>query len=276
MKAKLWGTRGSIAVSGPGTIRYGGDTSTVEVLCRGGRLVVLDGGSGIRALNSDLTQHKRVDVLLSHLHMDHVQGLPFFSPMLDPDVAVHVWGPVSTNRSLRERISRYLSPPLFPIRVRDLENVTFHDVVPGEFDIGPIKVTADLVSHPGSTLGYRLEESGRTLTYISDHEPALGNDSFPGEPEWTSGYQLAEGVDVLIHDAQYDDAEYARRVGWGHSSVSQLAEFVRMTSPRRLVTFHHDPGHDDAALDDLHAHLDDLLDGCAELVPGSTGLVIDV
>lgn len=276
MRVRLWGTRGSIAVSGPGTLRYGGDTSAIELLCAGDRLIVLDGGSGIRTLETGSLPHERIDILLSHLHMDHVQGLPFFPPLLDPEVEVHVWGPVSTTRSLRERIARYLSPPLFPIRVRDLGNVTFHDVVPGDFELGSIHVTADLISHPGSTLGYRLSENGSVLTYMPDHEPALGHNGFPGDPQWTSGYALAEGADVLIHDAQYDDDEYTERVGWGHTSVSDLAEFVRMTSPGRLVSFHHDPGHDDQRLDALHERLDNRLAGCTELIPGTTGLVVDV
>jgi len=276
LRVRLWGTRGSIAVSGPGTLRYGGDTSAIELLCAGDRLIVLDGGSGIRTLETGSLPHERIDILLSHLHMDHVQGLPFFPPLLDPEVEVHVWGPVSTTRSLRERIARYLSPPLFPIRVRDLGNVTFHDVVPGDFELGSIHVTADLISHPGSTLGYRLSENGSVLTYMPDHEPALGHNGFPGDPQWTSGYALAEGADVLIHDAQYDDDEYTERVGWGHTSVSDLAEFVRMTSPGRLVSFHHDPGHDDQRLDALHERLDNRLAGCTELIPGTTGLVVDV
>ena len=276
MRVRLWGTRGSIAVSGPGTLRYGGDTSAIELLCAGDRLIILDGGSGIRTLETGSLPHERIDILLSHLHMDHVQGLPFFPPLLDPEVEVHVWGPVSTTRTLRERIARYLSPPLFPIRVRDLGNVTFHDVVPGEFELGSIHITADLISHPGSTLGYRLSENGSVLTFMPDHEPALGHNGFPGDPQWTSGYALAEGADVLIHDAQYEDDEYTERVGWGHTSVSDLAEFVRMTSPGRLVSFHHDPGHDDQRLDALHERLDDRLAGCTELIPGTTGLVVDV
>ena len=276
MRARLWGTRGSIAVSGAGTLRYGGDTSAIELQCMGDRLVVLDGGSGIRALETGPMHHERIDILLSHLHMDHVQGLPFFPPLLDPEVEVHVWGPVSTTRTLRELIARYLSPPLFPIRVSELGNVSFHDVVPGEFELGSLRVTADLISHPGSTLGYRLSENGSVLTYMPDHEPALGHNGFPGDPRWTSGFALAEGADVLIHDAQYDDAEYSSRVGWGHTSVSHLAEFVRMTNPGRLVSFHHDPSHDDERLDALHEKLEDVMAGCAELIPGTVGLTLDV
>jgi len=276
LRVRLWGTRGSIAVSGADTVRYGGDTAAVELRCMGDRLLILDGGSGIRALETDAQPTTRVDILLSHLHMDHVQGLPFFPPLLDPEVEVHVWGPVSTTRSLRDRIARYLSPPLFPVRVRELANVSFHDVLPGEFDLGPIRVTADLISHPGATLGYRLTEGDSVLTYMPDHEPALGNPAFPGSPAWTSGFALAEGADVLIHDAQYDDSEYGARVGWGHSSVSHLAAFVEMTKPGRVVTFHHDPGHTDTDLDRLHQTLQGRLSNGTELVPGVAGLVVDL
>lgn len=275
MRARLWGTRGSIAVSGTNTTRFGGNTAAVQLLCADGRLVILDGGSGIRAITGPEATN-RVDILLSHLHMDHVQGLPFFPPLLDPDVEVHVWGPVSTTRSLRERITRYLSPPLFPVRVRELPNVDFHDVLPGEFEIGTIRVTADLISHPGATLGYRLSENGSVLTYMPDHEPALGNDDFPSAPEWTSGFALAEGADVLIHDAQYTDEEYAIRVGWGHTSLTHLRAFADMTHPGRLVTFHHEPAHSDEELDRLHSQLREELSDDIELVAGVADLIIDL
>ena len=275
MRAKLWGTRGSIAVSGADTVRYGGDTSAVEVNCAGGRLLILDGGSGIRAMEV-APDTKRIDIFLSHLHMDHVQGLPFFPPLLDPDIEVHVWGPVSTTRSLRQRIARYLSPPLFPVRVRDLSNVTFHDVLPGAFEVGSIHIKAELVSHPGATLGYRLTEGSSTLAYIPDHEPMMGQMNLPASSEWVSGFPLAEGADVLIHDAQYDDDEYGSRIGWGHSSMSHLTEFTKVTQPGRLVTFHHDPGHTDAFLDAFHDRLNGRLNGSASLIPGVAGLEIEV
>lgn len=275
MRLRLWGTRGSIAVSGRDTVRYGGDTSAVEVLCAGGRILILDGGSGIRAMPIVPAITPRVDILLSHLHMDHVQGLPFFPPLLDPDTEVHVWGPVSTTRTLRERITRYLSPPLFPVRVRELSNVEFHDVLPGQFELGTITVTADLIIHPGASLGYRLEEEGSILAYMPDHEPALGNASFPNGSDWTSGFALAEGASVLIHDAQYDDSEYAARVGWGHSSTTHLRAFAEMTKPQRLVTFHHDPGHDDLDLDAIHERLGDELSDEIELIPGVVDLIVD-
>src|SRR5262249_36281029 len=145
---------------------------------------------------------ERVDVLLTHLHMDHIQGLGFFAPLFRPVGEVHVWGPPSTTMDLRSRLARYLSPPLFPVRIRDLEaRVMFHDV-PGEpFDVGPFRVTAAAVLHPGPTVGYRIEEAGAILAYLPDHEPALGGTPF--ERRWTSGFDLAADADLLIHDAQY-------------------------------------------------------------------------
>jgi phosphoribosyl 1,2-cyclic phosphodiesterase len=159
--------------------------------------------------------------------------------------------------------------------VRDLGNVLFHDVPPGEFDIGQIHVHADLVSHPGATLGYRLVDSNSTLAYLPDHEPALGNRHFPGEPEWTSGFSIAAGVDVLVHDAQYTDHEYEQRVGWGHTSTAQLARFAEMTGVKRLVTFHHDPAHDDSELDRQHADLESVIEG-VDVIRGTTDLAVDL
>jgi ribonuclease BN (tRNA processing enzyme) len=274
LKATLWGTRGSISSAGAKMMRFGGDTSSVEVLDTEGRALILDAGSGIRAIG-EMAGHDRVDILLSHLHMDHVQGLPFFAPLLDPGKEVHIWGPISTTERLRHRLSKYLSPPLFPIHVRDLPNVAFHDVLPGEFDIGNMHIYADLICHPGSTMGYRLNEGGSTLTYMPDHEPALGVDDFPGKRAWTSGLALAERSDVLIHDSQYTDDEYQARVGWGHSSTTHLARFAEMAGPGRLVTFHHDPAHTDAMLDHQHEQLASTLAGI-ELIPGTVGLALDI
>jgi ribonuclease BN (tRNA processing enzyme) len=239
------------------------------------RLLVLDAGSGMRALGAEVERTDRVDVLITHLHMDHIQGLPFFAPLHDPEVRVDVWGPISNTQSLQERLNRYLSPPLFPVRVRDLPNVSFHDVAPGTFEINGIEVTADLICHPGATLGFRLGEEGRVLTYLPDHEPALGAHDFPNDPEWTSGYDLAEGADVLIHDSQYTDDEYRGRVGWGHSSYRHLLGFAAMTGVRTLMTFHHDPAHSDERLDEAHERLQES-DHDFDIVPGTHGAVIDV
>ncbi len=247
MKVTLWGTRGSLASPGASTAHYGGNTACVELRGAHGEFLVLDAGTGIRPLGVTVRPDtQRVDLLLTHLHMDHIQGLGFFAPLYVPGLEVHIWGPLSTTLHLRERLARYLSPPLFPVRLRDLPcDLTLHDVPLGGFEIGALSVQANLVCHPGPTVGYRISENGSTVAYLPDHEPALGSRRFPELPAWTSGFELAEGAELLIHDAQYTEEEYAEYAGWGHSSLPQALAFAATAGVKRLVTFHHDPGHDD-------------------------------
>jgi len=254
VKIRIWGTRGSLPAPGPDTTRYGGNTSCVEVRADDGSLLVLDAGSGIRPLG-DAIEHeaRRIDLLLTHLHMDHIQGLGFFEPLFQPSRSVHIWGPSSTTLDLWARLGRYLSPPLFPVRLRDLPcSLELHDSVAlGKFDIGPFAIRAELVCHPGPTVGYRIEADGSSLAYLPDHEPVLGAAEFPGDPDELPGVGIARGVDLLIHDAMYDDEEYPQHVGWGHSSVSHAAHFAQAAGARRLLPFHHDPSHTDARVDEL-------------------------
>jgi phosphoribosyl 1,2-cyclic phosphodiesterase len=256
-------------------VRYGGNTACVEVRTDDA-LLVLDAGTGIRRLGTSLREHRgRIDLLLTHLHLDHLQGIGFFEPCFRPDIELHIWGPPSTTLSLHERLSRYLSPPLFPVLLRDLgSRVSLHDVPNEPFSVGSVTITGEAVIHPGPTVGYRISSEGRTLAYLPDHEPALGAPAFPVSPEWTSGHRLAEGADVLIHDVQYTEAEYATRAGWGHSSLEQVWAFARQAGVHRLVTFHHDPGHDDDQLDDLVADLQ-ARDG-PDVVGGREGLELSL
>lgn len=256
MKVTLWGTRGSLATPGPETTRYGGNTSCVEVRADDGSVLVLDAGTGIRRLGDAIADRvPRVDLLLTHLHMDHIQGLGFFEPLFRPAVEVHIWGPSSTTQDLRTRLGRYLSPPLFPVRLRDLpRQPELHDAVQaGRFEIGPFTVHAELVCHPGPTVGYRIEADGASLAYMPDHEPALGHGALPTDPDDIPGLGLAEDVDLLIHDAMYTAEEYPRHVGWGHSSLADAMRFAAAARVRRLVPFHHDPSHGDDLLDRVFA-----------------------
>ena len=174
MKVTFWGTRGSLPSPRPGTTRYGGNTSCVSVRLGDGSDVILDAGTGIHRLADFGQGTTRVDVLLSHLHMDHIIGLGFFGALFQPDLEVHLWGPPSVTLDLHARLSRYLSPPLFPVRLRDLPcRLELHGAPRGTFDLPGATVTADLVCHPGPTLGYRLEADGAVLAYVPDHEPAL-------------------------------------------------------------------------------------------------------
>lgn len=273
MNVTLWGTRGSLATPGPECIQYGGNTSCVQVTGDDGSVLVLDAGTGIRRLGLALTHDiKRVDILLTHLHMDHLQGLGFFRPLRMPGVDVHIWAPASTTQSLHTRLSRYFSPPLFPIYLRDVEaKLTFHEVPCEKTNIGAFHITAQLVCHPDPTVGFRIQENNTVITYLPDHEPALGAQKFPIEPEWTSGYALARDADLLIHDAQYTDAEYAQRVGWGHSAMSHTLTFAELANVKQLVPFHHDPSHTDQDLDQMYAQLLEEIKPAFPVTPGKEG-----
>ncbi len=278
MKVTLWGTRGSLPSPGPETIRYGGNTSCVEVYGPDGTLLVLDSGTGIRRLTQSVPEHIwRVDIMLTHLHMDHIQGLGFFGPLRSPNYEVHIWGPASSTADLHARLSRYLSPPLFPVRLRDLPcNLELHEVSGAQFEVGEFGITSNFVCHLDPTVGYRIETSSAAIAYLPDHEPALGVKDFPGSRDWTSGYELAAGVDLLIHDAQYTNDEYETRIGYGHSSIKQAFLFADLAEVEHFVPFHHDPTHSDDQLDSLMQETAQEIKPSFSVTPGIEGASFEV
>ena len=253
MQAKLWGTRGSIPSPGPETIRYGGNTSCVGVTLSDGSLLALDAGTGIRNLGIALgDEPTRLHILLTHLHLDHIQGLVFFAPAFRPQTEIVIWGPASPEASLRDRIARYISAPLSPVEVRELPcDVSFRHCPEAEWEIGPARIRSASVTHRGPTLGYRIDDGDSSLAYIPDHEPALGADLEALDEGWISGFELARDASLLIHDGQYSDAEYPEHLGWGHSALSHSLAFAKRTGARRTLLFHHDPMHSDERLDRL-------------------------
>jgi phosphoribosyl 1,2-cyclic phosphodiesterase len=261
-------------------VRYGGNTSCVEVVLESGAVLVLDAGSGIRKLGLDLLERRvrRLHLLLTHLHLDHIEGLRFFAPLFDDDVELDIWGPPSPVSGLEERIARSFSPPLFPIDLRHVPaRVTFHDVPRRPWTIAGATLSAQLVCHPGATLGFRIEADGASVAYLPDHEPALLGPIARRHREWISGCTVAERADLLVHDAQYSEDEYPERLGWGHSSVADAVAFARAAGSSRLVLFHHDPARADDALEGF------VEDACAlaadDLEPPAAaceGLVLDL
>jgi phosphoribosyl 1,2-cyclic phosphodiesterase len=251
MKIKVWGARGSVPSPGPETTRYGGNTSCVQVTLADGTIVVLDAGTGIRNLGLTLAgAAPRINILLTHLHLDHIQGLMFFAPAFRPRTEIVVWGPRSADAPLQDRIARYISAPLSPVEMRELPcDVSFREAPITEWEIGSARIQAASVTHRGPTLGYRITEGGRSLCYIPDHEPGLGASLADLDPEWISGYDLACGCDLLIHDCQYSDEEYPDHVGWGHSRLTDALTFARRVEAPRVLLFHHDPLHSDDYLD---------------------------
>jgi phosphoribosyl 1,2-cyclic phosphodiesterase len=255
MRARVWGCRGSLAAPGSETVRYGGNTSCVEVGLSSGHTLVLDAGTGLRPLGAAMRPDgdRAVHLLLTHLHMDHLQGLGFFRPLFQPGLDVHIWGPASPVQSLAARIALYLSPPLFPVRLQDIPaQLTFHDAPERKpVTIGSATVRAAKVKHQGPTVAYRIEEDGRSIVYMPDHEPSLGVALRDQPAEWISGYDIAHRADVLLHDAQYRDDEYPDHVGWGHSSIDDAMVFAAKSEVDQVVLFHHDPYHTDADLEPL-------------------------
>jgi phosphoribosyl 1,2-cyclic phosphodiesterase len=251
MNITLWGVRGSIPTTRPDTKEYGGNTSCVEVEADG-TLLILDAGSGIQNLNnSPYLKNKRIDVLLTHLHIDHIQGLGFFNPLFNSSKEVHLWGPVSNTQSLRSRLGRYFSPPLFPVYFRNLTcKLFFHEIENSSFKIGPFSIQSSYVTHPGPTVGFRIKDGGSTFVYIPDHEPAMGSNLIE-DTKWLSGSDLALGADLLVHDGQYTTEEYKERVGWGHSSMEDAMQFADINKVKRLLITHHDPMHSDLQLRDI-------------------------
>ena len=255
MKINLYGVRGSIPTTSPENQHYGGHTSCTLV-SEDDDLLVLDAGSGIQAFNTKfIPRNRRVDVLLTHLHLDHIQGLGFFRPLFMPDVEVHIWGPAST-QSLHSRISRYLSPPLFPVLVRDLPcKLSLHEVGNTSFQIGHFTIQSTYVIHPGPTLGFRVKGNQSVFTYIPDHEPALGRYGLSKNKKWTSGFDIALDADLIYHDGQYTDQEYPIRRGWGHSGFGDVLQFAALTEVKHLLIGHHDPGRTDSQLTEMEAAL---------------------
>lgn len=255
MKVYIRGVRGSIPVTGPDTAYYGGNT-TCAAVTEHDWMLVLDGGSGMQKFNLlDNTGIQRVDILLTHLHLDHIQGLGFFGPFFNPALDIHIWGPASNN-SLHSRLSRYLSPPLFPVLLRDLPcKLTLHEIEDSSFEIGPFAIESRYVIHPGPTVGYRIRGGHSVFTFLPDHEPALGATGLPTDTKWISGFDLARDADLLLHDAQYSAGEYPFRLGWGHSSMDDATKFAAMAGVKHLLLAHHDPAHTDAQLNELLADL---------------------
>jgi phosphoribosyl 1,2-cyclic phosphodiesterase len=256
----FWGTRGSIPTPGPQTTRYGGNTSCVSITGSDGRLVILDAGTGLRALGHQLMVQPgapiAADILLSHTHWDHIQGLPFFKPLSAAGNRFCVFGAAQSEVPLQEILRRQMDPVVFPIPLEALAaRIEVQDIDEGEFSLADFRVRAFRLRHPGTTLGYRLEprQGGRQVAYVTDNELGPGG-TYSVSPDWRARLvQFLAGTDTLIHDAMYSDQFIQQRAGWGHSTPRQAVELAGAAGCERLVLFHHEPENDDTMMDQLVA-----------------------
>lgn len=261
MQVRFWGTRGSLAKPGPGTIRYGGNTSCVEVRSASGTLVVIDCGTGAHGLGEALmaepVQPVHGHLLISHTHWDHIQGIPFFAPLFAPENEWDIYGPNSLSQSIQETLSGQMQYTYFPVTLDALDaRIRYHDLVEGEFRVGDITIRSHYLNHPALTLGYRLEADGHSVVYSCDHEPYARSPSTDRGGLGDQDLQHANflrGADLVIHDAQYTEAEYPGKIGWGHSTAEYAVDICNAVGVKQLALTHHDPMRDDDAVDRIVA-----------------------
>jgi phosphoribosyl 1,2-cyclic phosphodiesterase/CheY-like chemotaxis protein len=250
----FWGFRGTLPVSRRDCLRYGGNTTCVSLTFADGRLVIFDGGTGIKALSDALLAAKRTriegTILISHPHWDHINALPFFVPFYVQGNQFEICGPAHGDVGMAELISAQMDGVYFPVTVREFSaNITYRNLAEGEFDVHGLRFRSMLLSHPGNCLGYRLDHAGRSFCFITDNEMYD-----PDSTYWCADYaeRLAEftrGADVLVTDCTYRDEDYPWKVTWGHSSVSQVVDLAARAPPKRLYLIHHDPDQNDDAID---------------------------
>jgi CheY-like chemotaxis protein/phosphoribosyl 1,2-cyclic phosphodiesterase len=296
MRIRFWGTRGSLAKPGPTTVRYGGNTSCVEVRTADGTLITLDCGTGAHGLGQVLAaegpQPVHGHLLITHTHWDHIQGFPFFAPLFVPSNVWDIYAPGGLGKRLEETLAGQMEYAYFPVTLEQLgATIRYHDLIEGAFDVGGAHVLARYLNHPGLTLGYRLQAGGAVVIYATDHEPHASPQSeassasgagfhvLPVHHEDQSHIEFLRGADLVIHDAQYTAAEYPQKVGWGHSPMEYAVDMALAADVKRLALFHHDPTHDDDMLD----HLVDVCrqrvaarHGGLEVFGAAEGLVIEL
>ncbi|MDQ7822829.1 MAG: MBL fold metallo-hydrolase [Candidatus Eremiobacteraeota bacterium] len=262
MKIKFWGTRGSIPSPGSSTIKYGGNTPCVEVH-GGGALVIIDCGSGLRALGNALLAGKKpvkASILLSHTHWDHIQGFPFFKPGFIPGNEFTLYGPHDTGACIQKVMEGQMEHRYFPVKLSDMgSKVRFQELKEGPFSIGGMAIDVQYMNHTALTMGFRITEGKVSICYCTDTEPhsllteehAGGEGSLPifahkGDQRLVDFIRNAE---MLIIDSQYTGEEYATKKGWGHSSIDYAVMVALQGNVRRLALFHHDPEHSDEQID---------------------------
>lgn len=286
VRLKFWGTRGSIASPGPATLRYGGNTTCVEVRVDD-QIIILDAGSGIRPLGIELEKEFgpkpiKVALLITHAHWDHVQGLPFFKPAYNPKNEIGIFGFDGMGATFSQILAEPMRVPFFPIAMRELSGkIDIHKLDEMTFSLGRVQVHAAFVNHPGVCAGYRLNTGSGSIAFVPDHEPydsflhsarfnpiSPNNEKKIAADERTSLVEFLRGSETLILDAQYTDDEYVKHIGWGHGCVSSAVALALESEVQTLILFHHDPNHNDQTVDKMLA--------CARSLVAKSGRSLEI
>jgi phosphoribosyl 1,2-cyclic phosphodiesterase len=257
MRVRFWGTRGSVPTPGPTTVRYGGNTACVEMRTAADTFFIFDSGTGIRELGLQLARQGgavTAHLMLGHTHWDHIHGFPFFTPGFVPGNHLVIYGARDLDRSLRDVLAGQMHYTYFPVPLGDLRaDIGFSELEEGEIQVEDVAVRTHYLNHTAVCMGYRMEADGRSLAYITDHEPyGVGEDGLRGGFVHGGDRRLIDfvrGVDLLIQDAQYTPEEYTTRRGWGHSSADYVTDVAVEAGARRLALFHHEPTHADEDID---------------------------
>jgi phosphoribosyl 1,2-cyclic phosphodiesterase len=290
---RFWGVRGSIPTPGAATLKYGGNTSCIEIRA-GDQIIILDAGTGLRLLGKALSAEfgdTPLDLLLllSHTHWDHIQGLPFFLPVYKPQNRLRILGYEGARNALRSVLSNQMETPFFPIGLRDVPaNIDIEELLETEFTVDCVQVKAAFANHPGVCAGYRLFHSGISIAYFPDNElrcaPEAQKDRMPPRLDFVREQNLdlvrfLSGTDVLIMDTQYDRQEYEHHTGWGHGCLDEVVLLSIAAGVKKLFLFHHDPDHDDDKISSMAVEARRLVSqhgGAVQIEPAREGAVVEL
>lgn len=283
MKVRFWGVRGSIAAPGPHTIRYGGNTTCIEIRGNDGTLVILDAGTGIFPLSRALLKEQPISahIFITHSHWDHIQGMPFFAPLYVPGNDIHIYGALDglTNRGIEHIMEVQLQHSYFPVSEAEMQATIEHNTIVANrpVTVGSLTITPLMLKHPVVNFGYRVDGDGHSVFFTGDHEPwvnsrATNDPEYPEFEKWvlSEHHKLDSalgGLDVLIADSSFTTAEYPSKIGWGHGTMEGNIAWARRLGVNKLVCTHHEPTRDDDALETAFAAA---LDGCG-YTPGIDG-----
>jgi phosphoribosyl 1,2-cyclic phosphodiesterase len=260
MNITIWGVRGSIPTPGPSTIKYGGNTTCIEVGLDDGTVIVLDAGSGIRNLGKKILEEGKTNeiyLILTHSHWDHLIGFPFFTPAYKTDYRIHVRGGPIAKETVRTYLEHQMEPPYFPARFSAMKaEFDFTHGIPLVKHIGSSIVTPIPLSHPNGGYGFKISDGGKTFVFLTDNELDFQHEGGKLRRDYL---RFCEGADLLIHDAQYTEQEYKKTKGFGHSTMNTAFTFAVRAGVKRFGLFHHDPDHSDSFMDTVSLKLQDLL-----------------